>query len=186
MNWMGRWAESELDDLIEEILQLRNPNRHLRREFISKDKKLIEFVRFLRSISAIEWPVFKKKFREVAKEITKEHGDPLGCYDKVSGKILLSLTCIRTTFGLTCEEGVALMGGAVIVSRRGGMDALQILRENEICDDVDAGRLIVYPVTKGEIVGTYLAKEYGLPQNADGTVDKLGSVVKIAKGLFGW
>lgn len=63
------------------------------------------------------------------------------------------------------------------------MDALEMLRKNEISDDdpFKVG-ITVYPFTKGE----RLAAGLGLPTNADGTIDKFGSAIKIGRILIGF
>ena len=162
-----------IDAWIADVLKLRTGDC----DYTTTDMDVKKFILSIRKISVIEWPVFKNGLMKLVQSCAE--GDEWSINSEWLDRAQSLPFAVIAGFR---DARMAFLAAA-LASRPGGMDALEMLRKNEISDDdpFKVG-ITVYPFTKGE----RLAAGLGLPTNANGTIDKFGSAIKIGRILIGF
>ena len=155
------------DQTIDEIRRLRHQGVSCHPVFRTTDGDIVGLVKVLKGDSGmfdrLAWEVFKRATRELVQDIKD------GRYEDVFGHEDITLTPLVLMY-------------ACMASRPDGLDTMELIRKCPM--SLSSGVLELELFTERERLGGAIAGAYGLPTHIDGTIDKMGSALKIGKGLL--
>ena len=157
----------KFDLVINEMCHLRLQGASRNPVYRTTDDDIIELFKVLRGDGGLAERIAWETLRNVATGIVQDIKDER--YEDVFGHEEVTLTPLLLMY-------------ACMASRPDGLRIMELIRKCPM--RLSGGVLELVMFTEREMEGGAFADSLGLPTHVDGTIDKMGSVFKIGKGLL--
>lgn len=157
----------KFDLVINEMCHLRLQGASRNPVYRTTDDDIIELFKALKGDGGFDERIAWETLRNVATGIVQDIKD--GRYEDVFGHEDITLTPLVLMY-------------ACMASRPDGLDTMELIRKCPM--SLSSGVLELELFTERERLGGAIAGAYGLPTHIDGAIDKMGSALKIGKGLL--